>query len=78
MTTDNLQISLAAARVNAGYTQEAVAKIMHISKNTIVNWEKGKYAPGIPQMKMMCELYQIPESCIFLPCYSTNSRDNNA
>lgn len=37
----NLQISLAAARVNAGLTQEEVVKKMHISKNTLVNWEKG-------------------------------------
>lgn len=35
-----IQISLAAARVNAGMTQEKVAKEMHVSKNTIVNWEK--------------------------------------
>ena len=39
--TDKLQISLAAARVNANLTQEDVARAMHLSKNTIVNWEKG-------------------------------------
>lgn len=38
---EKLQISLAAARVNAGLTQEEVAKNMKISKNTLVNWEKG-------------------------------------
>ena len=37
-----IQISLAAARVNAGMTQEDVAKKMGISKQTIINWEKGK------------------------------------
>lgn len=36
-----IQISLAAARVNAGMTQEEVAKKMGISKQTIINWEKG-------------------------------------
>lgn len=38
---EKLQISLAAARVNAGMTQDDVAKKMKVSKNTIVKWEKG-------------------------------------
>lgn len=46
-----IQISLAAARVNAGMTQEKVAKEMHVSKNTIVNWEKGTSEPTINQGK---------------------------
>ena len=47
MTLERFQISLAAARVNAGLTQEAAAKKMSISKNTLVNWEKGKFTrPG--------------------------------
>lgn len=69
-----LQISLAAARVNAGLTQEEVAKKLGISKQTIVNWEKGKNVPGIPQMEMMSHIYGIPQDNIFLPCYSTKSR----
>lgn len=32
-----LQITLAAARVNAGMTQEEVAKMLNVSKNTIVS-----------------------------------------
>lgn len=62
-----IQISLAAARVNAGMTQQDVAEKMHISKQTIVNWEKGKIAPGIPQLEMMSRLYNIPIDNIFLP-----------
>ena len=38
---DKFQISLAAARVNAGLTQEEVAKAMKVGKQTIVSWEKG-------------------------------------
>lgn len=70
-----LQISLAAARVNAGMTQEDVAREMHVSKQTIVNWEKGKVIPGIPEMEMLSRIYNIPQDNIFLPCYSTNSRE---
>lgn len=64
--TDRLQITLAAARVNAGMTQEEIAKEMHVSKNTIVNWEKGKITPRIPEMEMLSRIYQIPKDNIFL------------
>lgn len=65
------QISLASARVNANMTQEDVAKAMHVSKTTIVNWEKGKIIPGIPEMAMLCKIYDIPQDYIFLPTNST-------
>lgn len=71
---EKLQISLAAARVNAGMTQECVAQKMHVSKQTIVNWEKGKIVPGIPEVEMLARIYKIPQDNIFLPCYSTKSR----
>lgn len=64
---DKLQISLAAARVNSNMTQEQVAQALHVSKNTIVSWEKGKSSPGYAQFRMMCELYGIAEEYIFLP-----------
>ncbi len=60
-----LKISLAAARVNAGLTQEDVAKIMHVSKGTIVNWEKGKVIPKPAEVKMMSEIYHMPQDYIF-------------
>lgn len=71
---EKLQISLAAARVNAGMTQEDVARKMHVSKVTIINWEKGKVVPGIPEIQMLSRIYKIPQDNIFLPCYSTKSR----
>lgn len=71
---EKLQISLAAARVNAKMTQEDIAKELHVSKQTIVNWEKGKTIPGIPEMEMLSRIYNIPQDNIFLPCYSTKSR----
>ena len=63
----NLQINLAAARVNAGMTQEDVAKAMHLSKQTIVNWEKGKTLPRFAQLEMLCKIYGISSDYIFLP-----------
>ena len=74
MLEKKLQITLAAARVNAGFTQEEVAKKMGISKQTIINWEKGKNIPGIPEMEMMSKIYNMSQDYIFLPSYSTKSR----
>lgn len=64
---NKLKISLAAARVNAEMTQEDVAKEMHVSKNTVVNWEKGKSEPTISQSRKLSKLYNMPLEYIFLP-----------
>lgn len=64
---ETLQISLAAARVNARLTQEEVAKKMKISKNTLVNWEKGKAEPTISQGRQLSTIYKISLDNIFLP-----------
>ena len=63
---NKFQISLAAARVNAKLTQDDVAKLMKVSKNTIVNWEHGKVIPKAAQLKMYCEIVDIPQDYIFL------------
>lgn len=70
---DNIQISLAAARVNANLTQEEVARRLHKSKKTIVNWEKGKVIPDIPAMAMLSTIYKMPTDFILLPSNLTKS-----
>lgn len=64
---EKLQISLAAARVNAGMTQEDVAKKLHVSNNTVTNWEKGYTTPSISQARELSSLYEMPLEFIFLP-----------
>ena len=71
MTLKKIQISLAAARVNAGMTQEDVASEMHVSKNTVVNWEKGKALPSFAVMQTLAILYNIPIDYISMPIKST-------
>lgn len=66
-----VQISLAAARVNANLTQQDVAERLHVSKQTVVNWEKGKSAPTFIILNALSNLYQIPIDNIFLPMKST-------
>lgn len=70
---ETIQITLAAARVNAGLTQKDVARKMKLNKQTICNWEKGKVIPKPAQLEMMCKIYNIPADNIFLPTKSTLS-----
>lgn len=60
------KISLAAARVNAGLTQNDVAKILKVGKQTVVSWEKGKSEPKMSQSRQLSELYKMPLDYIFL------------
>lgn len=64
---EKIQISLAAARVNAGLTQNDMAQKMGVSNKTIVNWEKGKIRPKAAQFHYFCELAGIDPDYIFLP-----------
>lgn len=64
---EKIQISLAAARVNAGMTQQEVAKKMRVSKNTVVAWESGKTEPKTSQARELSNLYKMPLDYIFLP-----------
>lgn len=68
---EKLQISLAAARVNAQMTQEDVAKRLHVGKRTIINWEKGISIPSFADINMLSQIYGIPVDNIFLPSKST-------
>ena len=63
-----LKITLAAARVNAGFTQKEVADMLDVSNKTICNWENGKSFPAPKQIDILCELYSISyDNIIFLP-----------
>ena len=53
------QITLKAARVNAGLTQLAAADKLNVSVATLKNWERGKTFPKQPQIEALCELYGV-------------------
>jgi DNA-binding XRE family transcriptional regulator len=41
---------------------------MHVSKNTVVNWEKGKTAPTISQARRLAAYLNMPlDRIIFMP-----------
>ena len=63
-----MRITLRAARVNAGLTQDEVAKRVNKSKNTIVSYEKGRSIPDIETGKCLATLYGMSvDDIIFLP-----------
>lgn len=52
-----LKITLAAARVNKGYTQEEAAKKFGISKSTLGKYERLKNSPNIELAERMAKEY---------------------
>lgn len=60
------RITLAAARVNAGLTQDNIAEKMKVSKQTIINWEKGRVIPKPAEFEMFCRICNVPKDNIIL------------
>lgn len=63
-----MKLSLKAARVNAGMTQEKAASLLNVTRDTIGNWERGKSFPDALQIKKIEAAYNISyDNIIFLP-----------
>lgn len=69
----DFKITMAAARVNAGMTQNEVAKALHVSNKTVLNWENGKVIPKFIQLKAFCDVVGIPIEYILMPESLTKS-----
>lgn len=66
MTVKDLpQISLKAARVNAGYTIHQAAKELGISHGTLVKWEKQPGGVTVDQQRKIESVYNYPTDLIF-------------
>lgn len=59
-----MQLSLRAARVNAGLTQQQVTDKTGIARSTLVRWERGDTSPSQANMDLLCELYRVDQSQI--------------
>lgn len=59
-----MKITLRAARVNAGLTQQEAGKRIGVDRGTIIRWERGDTRPKADQLEALCALYQIPIECI--------------
>jgi transcriptional regulator with XRE-family HTH domain len=61
------KITLKAARVNAGLTQEETAHRLGRTKQTIVNWETGVTEIKYRDLCALSEMYEMPIEYIRLP-----------
>lgn len=65
---DNFIMSLKQARELKKLTQEAAAKELGISVDTLGNYERGKSYPDIPVLRKIEKLYGVPYNrLIFFP-----------
>ena len=55
-----MQITLKAARVNAGLTQAQVEKETGYARSTLTSWECMKTFPKADALEELCKLYGIP------------------
>lgn len=49
-----MRISLKAARVHKGLTQEDVAAALNVTKKTVGAWESGKSMPKVDKIEALC------------------------
>jgi DNA-binding XRE family transcriptional regulator len=68
------KISLAAVRVNAGFSQVELAEKMDVDRQTIINWEKGHTPISGEWFLMWAQICNFPVNYIFLPSESTKRR----
>ena len=54
-----MQITLRAARINAGLTQEQVHQQTGIARSTLRRWESGETSPKARDLAGLCELYGV-------------------
>lgn len=71
------QISLAAARVNAGLRQEQAAERIGVTAKTLRNYEYGNTAIPGHVFKKAAKVYGIPEEMIRLPIVDDGDFDED-
>lgn len=57
--TQSIGEFLANLRKSKGFTQEEVAKQLHISNKTLSSWEKGRTTPDICMLPALAEIYGV-------------------
>lgn len=60
-----IKIIMEAARRNAGYSQNDVAKLMGVHPQTISAWEKDSTNLSIAEANKIASIYKLPTDMIF-------------
>ena len=53
-------------RTNSGYTQEQLARQLHVSRQTISSWEQGRTEPDITALQQLCECFSTSLDTLLL------------
>lgn len=67
------KISLRAARVNAGLTQQGLAEKLGVTRDSVAAWETGKVAVKRAHLYAICHVTGADPADIFLPNESPKS-----
>lgn len=62
------KVTLAGARMSAGYTQAGLADKLGVSRNLVSQWESGKVKIQLFYLYAICHITGFNESDIILPC----------
>lgn len=62
-----MAITIKAARVNIGLTQEELAEKMGVSRSTVLDWENGKRLMRPAYLRLFCYLTKLHEDDIIMP-----------
>ena len=65
--TDNLAEGLRKAREFRGISLKACASLIGIPANRLLNYEKGKYFPSLPEAEALSFIYGLPLEALFEP-----------
>ncbi|MEC1714996.1 helix-turn-helix transcriptional regulator [Schinkia azotoformans] len=62
-------LSLKAARVDKGFTQEALAEILGVSKKTVISWENGEVKLKPYVLYALAYIYDIDADLLRVPLH---------
>lgn len=69
---EQIKLTLEAARVNAGLSQQAAADLFGIDRTTLVKWENGYTNIAYVTLCGMAYLYKVPVECLIMPERATD------
>lgn len=52
-------LTLAALRVNAGYTQAGLARLLNVTQGAVSSWERGVSYPRVETARKLAKLYGV-------------------